>query len=184
MATVILAAAGAAVGGSIGGGLAGISSVAIGRLVGATAGRLIDQRLMGTGSDVVESGKVDRFRITGSAEGAPIARIYGRMRVSGQVIWATRFQEHVAASGGGKGAPSQPETRTYSYSVSLAIALCEGEIARVGRIWADGVEIALQDINLRVHTGSQTQQPDAKIEAVEGVGAGVSWYGLCCDRRS
>ena len=36
----------------------------------------------------------------------------------------------------------QPKVSEYSYSVSLAIALCEGEIPRVGRVWADGDEIS------------------------------------------
>lgn len=177
MATVILAAAGAAIGGSVGGGLAGISSVAIGRLVGATAGRLIDQSLMGTGSDVVETGHIDRFRLTGSAEGADQARVFGRMRVSGQVIWATQFQEVVNESGGGKGAPTQPKTRSFSYSVSLAIALCEGEILSVGRIWADGVEISPKDLALRVHRGGLDQLADAKMEAVEGAGKVPAYRG-------
>ncbi|MEO0400736.1 MAG: hypothetical protein AAF214_00005, partial [Pseudomonadota bacterium] len=70
MATVVLSAAGAAIGGSVGGSFLGLSSVAIGRAVGATLGRVIDQRVMGQGSDVVETGKVDRFRLTNSGEGA------------------------------------------------------------------------------------------------------------------
>lgn len=177
MATVILAAAGAAIGGSVGGTLAGVSSVAIGRLVGATAGRLIDQRLMGAGSDIVDSGKVEKFRLTGAAEGAAMSRVYGRVRVSGQVIWATRFQEHVTVSGGGKGAPSQPKTREHSYSLSMAIALCEGKIARVGRIWADGIEISPEDLTMRVYRGSEDQSPDPKMEAVEGTGAVPAYRG-------
>jgi hypothetical protein len=147
MATIVLSAVGAAVGGAIGGGVLGLSSAVIGRAVGATIGRVIDQRLMGSGSGVVETGKVDRFRLTGASEGAPVARVWGRTRVAGQVIWATRFREEVTTGGGsGKGAPRQPRTRSYSYSVSLAVALCEGVIARVGRIWADGVEIARDQI--------------------------------------
>ncbi len=177
MATVILAAVGAAIGGSVGGGLAGISSVAIGRLAGATVGRLIDQSLMGQGSDVVETGKVDRFRLTGSAEGAVQAQLFGRVRVAGQVIWATRFVETVTETGGGKGAPSQPKTRSYSYSVSLAIALGEGAILSVGRMWADGVEVAPDDFNMRVYRGDKDQLPDPKIEAVEGVDAAPAYRG-------
>ncbi|MCP4824706.1 MAG: host specificity protein [Shimia sp.] len=177
MATVILAAAGAAIGGTVGGGLAGVSSVAIGRLAGATLGRVIDQGLMGAGSDVVETGKLDRFRLTGSAEGAAQTRVFGRMRVAGQVIWATRFTETVTESGGGKGAPSQPTTRSYSYSVSLAIALCEGEILRVGRVWADGMEIGREDLPMRVYTGTSDQLPDPKMEAVEGAGAVPAYRG-------
>ncbi|GAA6179026.1 glycoside hydrolase TIM-barrel-like domain-containing protein [Shimia sp. NS0008-38b] len=178
MATVILAAAGAAIGGSVGGGLAGVSAAAIGRLAGATLGRVIDQSVMGNGSDVVETGKVDRFRLTGSAEGAAQTRAFGCVRLPGQVIWATRFLETVSETGGGgKGAPSQPKSRQYSYSVSLAIALCEGQIARVGRIWADGVEVSAEDFTLRVYDGGQDQMPDPKMEAVEGEGAAPAYRG-------
>src|SRR6056297_3163002 len=125
MATLLLAAAGGAIGGSIGGGVLGLSSVAIGKAVGATVGAVIDQKLLGAGSAPVEIGRRDRFRITGSEEGAPVSRVWGQMRVSGQVIWASRFLESVSGSGGGKGT-SAPSTREYSYSVSLAVGLCEG----------------------------------------------------------
>lgn len=177
MATLILAAAGAAVGGAVGGGLAGVSSVALGRLAGATLGRVIDQSLLGGGADVVETGKIDRFRLTGSAEGAALSRVYGRVRVAGQVIWATRFLEGYQETGGGKGMPKAPKTRAYSYSVSLAIALCEGEILRVGRIWADGDEIGREALNLRVYLGTDTQAPDPKMEAVEGAGTVPAYRG-------
>ena len=177
MATLILAAAGAAVGGAVGGGLVGVSSVAIGRLAGASLGRVIDQKLMGGGADVVETGKIKRFRLTGSAEGAAQARVFGRVRVAGQVIWATRFLETYEETGGGNGMRQAPRTRAYSYSVSLAIALCEGEILRVGRIWADGDEIGREELNLRVYTGSDSQMPDPKMEPVEGAGTVPAYRG-------
>ncbi|MDX1785123.1 MAG: host specificity protein, partial [Roseovarius sp.] len=139
MATILLSAAGAAIGGSVGGSVLGLSMAAVGRFAGGVIGRSIDQRLLGSGSDVVESGRANRLRLTGSGEGDAIAQVYGRMRVAGQVIWATEFREDVTVSGGGgKGGPSRPKTRQYSYSISLALALCEGEITHVGRVWADG----------------------------------------------
>ncbi|MBC57799.1 MAG: host specificity protein [Confluentimicrobium sp.] len=175
MATIILSAAGAAVGSAIGGSVLGLSGVVIGRAVGATLGNVIDQKLLGSGSAVVEAGKVDRFRITGASEGAPVKRSFGRNRLSGQVIWSSRFRERTATSGGSKGAP---EVTEFSYSVSLAIAICEGEISRLGRIWADGVEIARDDVNMRVYTGSESQLADPKMEAVEGAGAVPAYRGL------
>lgn len=179
MATILLSAAGAALGSSVGGTVLGLSSAVIGRAVGATLGRALDQRLMGQGSQVVETGKVERFRITGASEGTPIGQVYGRMRVGGQIIWATRFRETVRTeSTGGKGAPKGPEVRSYSYSISLAVALCEGEIARVGRIWADGVEIAPEGLNMRVYKGSADQLPDPRMEAVEGAGMVPSYRGV------
>ena len=177
MATILLAAAGAAIGGGFGGTVLGLSGAVIGRAVGATLGRAIDQRLLGAGGGSVEGARVDRFRLTSASEGAAVGRVWGRMRLGGQVIWATRFVETSQTQRGGKGAPRTSVT-TYSYSVSLALALCEGEILRVGRVWADGVEVERKSLNMRVYTGSEDQQPDSKIEAVEGIGMAPSYRGV------
>jgi len=165
MATLLLSAAGAAVGAGFGGAVMGLSGAVIGRAIGATLGRVIDQRLMGAGSEPVDIGRLDRLRLTGAGEGAPIGQLWGRMRLAGQVIWATEFTETVRRRRSGKGAP-KPKVNEYSYSVSMAVALCEGEILRVGRIWADGNEISPRDLNMRVYSGSETQLPDPKIEAL------------------
>lgn len=178
MATIVLSAVGMAAGASIGGGVLGLSSVVIGRAIGASVGYAIDQRLLGSGSEAVETGQVDRFRLSGASEGRAIPQLYGRMRLPGQVIWASKFKEVTSTSGGGKGAPPQPSVTQYSYSVSLAVALCEGEITRVGRVWADGVEVARDDLNMRVYTGSETQVADPKIEAVEGAGNSPAYRGI------
>ena len=178
MATIVLSSIGFAAGASIGGSVLGLSSAIIGRAVGATLGRVIDQRIMGAGSAAIETGKVDRFRLMGASEGAPVAQVYGRMRVGGQVIWASKFEETVTSSGGGKGAPPKPKTRAYSYSISVAIALCEGVISRVGRVWADGAELPRDELNMRVYPGSEDQLPDPKIEAVEGVGMTPAFRGI------
>ena len=177
MATILLSSAGAALGGSMGGTIAGLSSAVLGRAVGATVGRVIDQRLMGQGSDVIATGRVDRFRLMSASEGDSVSQIYGRMRIGGQVIWASDFAETVTTTGGGKGAPSQPKSNNYSYSVNLAVALCEGEVTRIGRIWANGEEIAPDDLNLRLYSGSHEQIPDPLIEAIEGQGEVPAYRG-------
>ncbi|WP_238364350.1 baseplate multidomain protein megatron [Mesobacterium pallidum] len=181
MATIILSAAGAAIGSSFGGTLLGLSATAVGRFVGASLGRVIDQRLMGQGSEVVETGRVDRLRLTSVGEGEAIAQAHGRVRIGGQVIWSSAFREKVStkkSGGSGKGT-SQPKvtTKTYTYSVSLAVALCEGEITHISRIWADGEELAPEDLNMRVYPGDQAQMPDPKIEAVEGAGMVPAYRG-------
>lgn len=177
MATILLSAAGAAVGAGFGGAILGLSGAVIGRAIGATIGRVIDQRLLGSGSHAVETGRIDRFRLTGASEGSAVGLLWGRMRVSGQIIWATRFREQSRTSGGGKGAPTKPKVTEFSYTVSLAVALCEGQITRVGRIWADGVEIAPEEVTMRTYTGAPDQLPDPKIEAVEGVGSVPAYRG-------
>lgn len=177
MATILLSAAGAAVGAGFGGAILGLSGAVIGRAIGATIGRVIDQRLLGSGSQAVETGRIDRFRLTGASEGSAVGLLWGRMRVSGQIIWATRFREQSRTSGGGKGAPTKPKVTEFSYTVSLAVALCEGQITRVGRVWADGVEIAPDEVTMRTYTGASDQLPDPKIEAVEGAGKVPAYRG-------
>ncbi|MAM61066.1 glycoside hydrolase/phage tail family protein [Maritimibacter sp. UBA3975] len=184
MATIVLSAIGAGLGASVGGSVLGLSSVVIGRAVGAVAGRTIDNRLMGAGSEPVETGKVDRLRITGVSEGAPVGQIYGRFRTGGQVIWSGKVRENRTitegeAQGSGKGfmAPKGPTVTEYSYSVSLAIALCEGEITHVGRIWADGKEVKPKHLTLRVYPGSEDQAPDPALEAAIGAGKTPAFRG-------
>ncbi|MZR14037.1 host specificity protein [Maritimibacter sp. DP07] len=183
MATIVLSAVGAAVGASVGGSVLGLSSVVIGRAVGAIAGRMIDNTLVGGGSRAVETGKLGRLRLTGVSEGAPIGRVHGRFRVGGQVIWADRIREnrHVNAAesgGSGKGfAASGPTVAEYSYSVTLAIALCEGEITRVGRVWADGAEVKPGHLSMRVYPGSESQAPDPALEAALGPGNTPAFRG-------
>jgi hypothetical protein len=178
MATIVLSAAGMALGGAMGGSVLGLSTAVVGRAAGAMLGRSVDERLLGSGSAPVETGRVDRFRLTGASEGAPVARAMGAVRLAGQVIWATRFQERSRTTGGGKGGPPQPEVTELSYTVSLAVALCEGEITGVGRLWADGAEIARDLLDMRVYPGSRTQLPDPRMEAVEGAGAVPAYRGV------
>ncbi|MCK0126707.1 glycoside hydrolase/phage tail family protein [Gelidibacter sp. F2691] len=183
MATILLSAVGAAAGASIGGGILGLSSVVIGKAIGATIGQAIDNRILGQGSEPIETGRVDRLRLSGASEGTAVPMIYGRARLGGQVIWSTRFKENATTTGGddgGKGPPKppEPEITTYSYSISVAVALCEGQITRVGRIWADGNQIAKKDLNIRIYKGTESQLPDPKIEAVKGAGNAPAYRGI------
>ncbi|MDQ1899773.1 glycoside hydrolase/phage tail family protein [Paracoccus sp. WLY502] len=178
MATIMLSAVGASIGGSFGGAVLGLSGAVIGRAVGATVGRVIDQRLLGNGSKAVETGRIDRLRLQTAGEGAPIPRIWGQMRLPGHVIWASPLEEIARSedAGGGKGAPKSKVTQI-SYRLSVALALCEGRILGVGRVWADGEEISPDDLNMRVYTGDETQQPDPAIAAHEG-GMAPAYRGL------
>ena len=176
MATLFLAAAGAAVGGGLGGSLAGLATAALGKAAGASLGSVIDQKLLGLGSDPVETGRVERFRVMGGAEGATLPRVYGRARVAGQMIWSSKFLETVNTSNvGGKGGGQQ--VREYGYTVSFAVALCEGPVTRVGRIWADGQALDQSSLNWRLHAGGEDQLPDPLIAAIEGAEAAPAYRG-------
>ena len=139
MATILLSAVGASLGAGFGGTILGLSGAVIGRAVGATLGRVIDQRLLGAGSKAVETGRVDRMRIQTAGEGNPVPRLWGQMRVPGHCIWAGPLVEVRKKQGGGKG--SAPSVTNVSYRLSFALALCEGPVLGVGRVWADGEEV-------------------------------------------
>ena len=166
MATLLLTAAGQAAGGALG--IGGIGSV-LGRAAGGLAGAVLDQSLFGSGSRTLESGRLDDLTVQTSSEGAPLPRVYGRVRLSGQVIWATNFEEVVSEeTQGGKGGPPAVTVRSYSYYAGFAVALCVGEVARFGRIWADGKILDTGNITLRIYNGSENQPADPLIEAMQG----------------
>ena len=175
MATLVLQAAGAAIGNALGGPIGAI----VGRAVGAAAGSAIDQRIFGGGRHV-EGPRLTTIAGLASTEGAPIPRVYGRVRIGGQMIWATRFVETALTerTGSGGGKSSGASSTTYRYAANFAIGLCEGEIAFVRRVWADGKELDRDRIDFRVYRGTQDQEPDPLIVAKEGADNAPAYRGL------
>lgn len=178
MTTLILQSAGAALGGLVGGPL----GAALGRSLGGALGQTIDRSLFlgGSSSSLHEGPRLTELAGISSTEGAPIPRVYGRVRFGGTLIWATRFQEHVNQqnTGGKGGSGNQSTTRTYSYTANIAIGLCEGPIAYVRRIWANGKLLDQTTLNLRVHKGTETQESDPLIVAKEGADNAPAYRGL------
>ena len=117
MATLLLQAAGSAIGAALGGPIGAV----IGRTVGAVAGAVIDQRLFGgNGAANREGPRLTTLAGVTSSEGAAIPRVFGRTRVGGQMIWATRFEETVTVerqggSGGKGGWQKTGRNTTYNY---------------------------------------------------------------------
>ncbi|GGB51042.1 hypothetical protein GCM10011316_23900 [Roseibium aquae] len=164
MATLILSAAGQAFGSALGlGGFGGL----LGKAAGALAGNALDQSLFGS-SRTIETGRLSDLDVQSSSEGASLPKVYGRVRLAGQVIWATRFEEVVNEERrGGKGGGGGVTVRSYAYFANFAIALCEGPIARIGRIWADGKPVAAADWPMRIYKGTADQVPDPLISAFQ-----------------
>ena len=164
-----------------------------GRIAGALAGNFIDHAMFAQDtSRSVQGPRLADLDVMASTEGAPIPRVYGRARLSGQVIWATRLEEVVTTrtdttggGGGGKGGLSgggggtvTTTTTTYSYYANFAVGLCEGEIGHVGRIWADGKLLDTSNLSIRVHRGSEDQAADGLIVAKEGADNAPAYRGL------
>jgi hypothetical protein len=185
MAALVLSVAGGAAGAVF-----GPAGAIAGRIVGALAGNLIDQRLFGgKRSRTIDGPRLADLDVMASTQGAPIPRVYGRARLSGELIWATNLEEAVTTSvdqgtsgGGGKGFGGgqavTTTTTTYAYFANLAVGLCEGEIGRVGRVWADGKPLDLSGLIVRTYTGAETQAPDPLIVAKEGSGNATAYRGL------
>ncbi len=187
MATLALAAVGAAIGGALlpSAAILGatITGAAIGQAVGGLAGSLIDQALFGASGQgqALDGPRLGSLQVMASRQGAPVPRLYGRARIAGEVIWATRFEEVANAGGGngkGLGGGGGSSQTTYSYFANFAVALCEGPVTRIGKVWADGKELDLGGITLRLHTGTETQLPDSLIEAKEGAGLAPAYRGI------
>ncbi|GJD42901.1 hypothetical protein AFCDBAGC_0743 [Methylobacterium cerastii] len=175
MATLILSTAGAAVGTALGGPIGSV----VGQAVGAAAGAGLDGALFGAGASprYVAGPRLSDVAGLSSTEGDPVPRVYGRAKLGGTLIWATRPLEVAntaveRAAAPSKGGGGQKTVRTsYAYFANLAVGLCEGEIALVRRIWADGTELDRTAITCRVHVGAATQAPDPLIVAKEGADA-------------
>jgi GTA TIM-barrel-like domain/Putative phage tail protein len=124
------------------------------------------------------------MQLTSASEGATVKRLWGRSRVGGEIIWATKFKETTivqTTSQGGKGGPtSTAETVNYTYSCSFAVAFCEGNArTQLGRVWADGKLLDLSKIVNRFYRGTSDQLPDPLIEAKEGTGTVPAFRGIC-----
>lgn len=161
----------------------GVPAAQLATNIGVSVGLGLAQRAL-TPDQVVrqEGSRLDTSHITSSAEGSPMAQLWGRSRFGGQLIWATSFKEEVSESSetqGGKGGPKAiTETTEYLYSTSFAVALCEasGNVT-LGRVWADGKLLSLSDYTYRFYDGSSDQLADPKIEAVEGAGTVSAYRG-------
>lgn len=169
MATVVLQAVGAAVGGIL-----GPVGAAIGAGLGAMGGYAIDTAIINS-TRHMEGARLNSGRVATAEEGAALPFVYGTARLSGTLIWATRHEEKKTTERqGGKGGP---KVTSYSYFGNAAYAIAEGEIAGIRRVWADGQELDLTEIEMRIYRGTDTQQPDPLIEAKQGTGNAPAYRG-------
>jgi hypothetical protein len=182
MATLVLGAVGTAIGGAFGGAILGFSSAAIGGFIGSTVGSVVDSWIVSSLAPAqrIEGARLDTLRITSATEGAVIPRLYGRMRIGGNIIWATDFREETKTTtqGGGKGGGGgKVKTTEYLYYASFAVALCEGPITGIGRVWADGKAMDMTGVTWRWYPGNEAQTADPFIAAKMGAANTPAYRG-------
>lgn len=178
------------VGATVGFMIGGPVGAQIGWMAGVVAGGVLFPPR--DSNQTVEGPRLEDRSVQISTYGIALARIYGTIRVSGNVIWATELKETrhetTTTSGGKGGGGGQTTTQiTYTYSSSFAVSLCETQITGIRRIWADGKLIYdVSDTNTNGATqkfdaasfaqyfGTETQMPDPTI--VAHLGANVPAY--------
>lgn len=181
MVALVLGAAGSALGAGFGGTILGLSGAAIGGMIGSAVGSVADAWIVGsmTPNQRVEGARLESLRVTSASEGANVPRLFGRMKLAGNIIWATDFIEtfRTTTQGGGKGGGGGVTTTTALYSASFAVALCEGPITGIGRIWADGKPMDMTGVAMREYFGSETQGVDPLILSLSGAANAPAFRG-------
>lgn len=180
MAELVLSTLGQALGARIAPAAFSAIGATLGRIGGAYLGRSIDNQIFGE-TRRSEGPRLTDLHLQGSTEGASIPAVYGSVRIAGQVIWAARFKEHEETTEietGGKGGGARVSRTDYTYSLSFAVGLCEGEIARIGRCWANGQAFDLSQAAWRLYRGDEAQTPDTLIEGIEGEDYAPAYRGL------
>lgn len=178
MATVILGVLGAGLGAVIAGPAGALKGAELGWAIGTTIGGVIESDKK---YPTQTYGRLSDLRVTSSAYGTVIPRVWGKVQLSGNVMWATPLAEHEndyhSGGGGGSGGGGQT-TQVYTYTVSLALAVAKG--GRLGssslkRIYADDQvyydSSRGSNANVRWYPGTNSQNADPLMTATYGADA-------------
>ncbi|MBL0725608.1 MAG: glycoside hydrolase TIM-barrel-like domain-containing protein [Alphaproteobacteria bacterium] len=109
-----------------------------------------------------------------STYGRPIPELFGKVRISGNIIWSSPI---ITTKNMGSGMPILDKATTIlgspSNSVSVrssfAIALSVGEVDSVDAIYADGQMMNIANTNYTFYNGSEEQEPNSVIQSYIGV---------------
>ncbi len=112
--------------------------------------------------------------------GKMIPEIFGKMRVSGNIIWHSKITTttvynppQMSKGGQVSGGGSQTFVKA-----SFAVALGQGPIDMVNAIYANEIAINLATLNYTVYNGTETQMPDSTMQAFLGTTNVPAFRGL------
>lgn len=174
---IVLGVAGAVIGGVLSGG--NPMAIEAGFMLGSVAGAILNPPKQPSPADV---------RVQDSAYGKYIPTVWGRYRMSGNMIWAGTPHSHGVGGKGMGGKANQPYT-----TMSFALGLCQGEVTAIQRIWANGQLIydvsnpsdwqAISGSSSMVtdwtwYPGDENQTADPTMESQLGVGNVPAYRGL------
>lgn len=174
------------------------SYVALGASIGGAIGAAIDPPKIPKGYGP----RLSDLSMQTAAYGQPIPRVYGTITVAGNVFWIENnaLKETVTVTktaSGGKGGKKKSKTVTYSYSVTMAVGLCKVDpsklaIKGIRRLWvgpdlyydagSDDVPTIIASnqaaTGFTFYPGSDSQDPDPRMQATLGVESTPAWRGL------
>jgi hypothetical protein len=127
--------------------------------------------------------------IQSSCYGVVVPVIYGRARLTGNLIWYGDFQaiaQQSSSGSGGKGGDSNHGSTSYDYKASFIFALGEGALVDVQNVWASKTKKTLANANLSFANGDPAQAPwgylTTKFPAQALAYAGTAYvYGMAYD---
>lgn len=180
--------AGAVIGFIVGGGPQG---ALYGAQIGMSVGGLLDPPK----GPKIEGPRLNDLSVQTATYGAVIPRVYGTVALNGNIFWLenNKLKEVARKSkSGGKGGGKKATTTTYSYYATFAVGLCQTQLAGVRRIWMgskliyDAGSVGLEAVIasnrnsalFTLHLGSDTQLPDARMQATLGVANTPAYRGL------
>lgn len=195
MATIVLGIAGAAIGS-----IYGPAGMKLGWAIGTTLGGIFEYMNQPTITQTV--GALDDLKISGSSYGASIPRLWGKVMLPGQIIWAARdgdgnhlirHSEFTSSGGGGSAGGGGSETETVWYTCTYAVKFGVGTYMNPDgtfvyrnpvfkKIWCDDILVWEEGgtnniVTIRTYTGTETQTVDPIIESSEGVGNAPAYRG-------
>jgi hypothetical protein len=165
-----------------------MATIALNLAIGFAAAYLANLLAPSSPSVNQEGPRLNDLSAPKSSYGAGIPRIYGSVRVAGNLIWASNIREsittHSRGGKGGGGGGGGGTTTTYTYNASFAVLLGEGEIVGVKRIWLNSKlvynvagdadndtynsSINLRNNSIRIYTGASNQEQDSIIAGWQG----------------
>lgn len=131
---------------------------------------------MGGGSSTISNSepRLGAMRVQQSSYGLALPIVYGRTRVTGNLIWYgdfTAIAHTTTTSSGGKGGGGVTQSNTtYTYEAAVMMALCEGPIGGVHSVWEgkkryqditkdEETTTALEQLRLTLYDGQAGQAP-------------------------
>ena len=110
-----------------------------------------------------EEPRIGALRIQQSAYGLAIPLIWGKSRLTGNLIWYgdfTAIPHTTTQSSGGKGGGGVTNSSTtYTYTAAAAVGIAEGPINGIGTVWAGKEKSSLAALGLSLFAGSYPQTP-------------------------